>query len=172
MVERSEACGTRVLLIQTPGSLVAEESVFHDADRLFERVETERIALAWETRGKSWMDKAARRRLANLLDKHKTVHVTDPLKHDPVFVTDIAYFRLHGLPGYNLRYTYTNHELEELYRKLKAYEDEVETVYVFFNNYAMYRDAQRLLSLHRTGKLPASPFGANSVAWTLRAFED
>ncbi|MFQ6065329.1 MAG: DUF72 domain-containing protein, partial [Candidatus Bathyarchaeia archaeon] len=90
----------------------------------------------------------------------------------PTFVTNIAYFRLHGLPGYNLRYTYTNRQLQELYEKLKAYENKVETVYLFFNNYAMYRDAQRLLTLHRTRKLPASPFGAKSVAWTLRTFED
>ncbi len=172
MVERGKACGARVLLIQTPGSLRAEEDVFHDADRLFERAEREKMALAWETRGKSWVKEEAQQKLAKLLDKHKLVHVTDPLKHDPVFVTDVAYFRLHGLPGYNLRYTYTNHELQELYNKLEAYEDEVETVYVFFNNYAMYRDAQRLLALHRTGKLPPSPFGAKSVAWTLRTFED
>ena len=172
MVERGKACGARVLLIQTPRSLRAEESVFRDADHLFERAETEEMTLAWETRGKSWIEKEARRKLAKLLDKHKVVHVTDLLKHDPVIVTDTAYFRLHGLPGYNLRYTYTNHELRELYNKLEAYEEEVETVYVFFNNYAMYRDAQRLLTLDRTGKLPPSPFGAKSVAWTLRTFED
>lgn len=172
MVMGGKACGARVLLIQTPGSLKAEEDVFRDAGHLFERAETGEMALAWETRGKSWIGKEARRKLAELLDKHKIVHVTDPLKLDPVFVTDVAYFRVHGLPGYNLKYTYTNHELLELHRKLKAYEDEAETVYVFFNNYVMYRDAQRLLTLNRTGKLPPSPFGAKSVTWTLRAFEN
>ena len=130
------------------------------------------MSLAWETRDKSWMDKEARLRLARLLDENKIIHVTDPLKQDPAFFTDIVYFRLHGLPGYNLKYTYTNRALQELHRKLKAYEDEVETFYIFFNNYAMYRDAQRLLALHRTGKLPASPFGARSVAWTIRTHEN
>jgi hypothetical protein len=56
--------------------------------------------------------------------------------------------------------------------KLKSYEEKVETIYSFFNNYAMYRDAQRLLTLHRTGKPPPSPFGPKSVAWALRTFED
>ncbi len=172
MVERGKACGARVLLIQTPGSLGAENNVFSDADQLFERAKMKETPLGWEIRGKSWTAKKARQKLAKLLDEHKIVHVTDPLKLDPVFVTDIAYFRLHGLPGYNLRYTYTNYQLQELYTKLKAYEDKVETIYTFFNNYAMYRDAQRLLTLHRTGKLPPSPFGPRSVAWTLRTFED
>jgi len=171
MVERGKACGSKILLIQTPSSLRAEESVFHEANHLFERAERKGITLAWETRGMSWTENEAQRNLAQLLNKHKVVHVTDPLKSDPVFVTDVAYFRLHGLPGYNLRYTYTNSQLRKLYRKLKTYEDKVETVYVFFNNYAMYRDAQRLLALHRTGKLPPSPFGAKSATWTLKAFE-
>jgi uncharacterized protein YecE (DUF72 family) len=172
MVERGKACGARILLIQTPASLRAEESVFREASKLFEKAEIERMTLAWETRGKSWIFEEAPPKLAGLLDEHKMVHVTDPLKHDPVFSTDIAYFRLHGLPGYNLKYSYTDCELRQLYKKLKAYEDETETVYIFFNNYAMYRDAQRLLTLHRTGKLPASPFGAKAVAWTIRTFED
>jgi uncharacterized protein YecE (DUF72 family) len=172
MVKRGKACGARILLIQTPASLRAEESVFRDAAELLKRTKTEEMSLAWETRGKSWIDKEARRKLARLLEEYEIVHVTDPLKQDPVFFTDIVYLRLHGLPRYNLKYTYTNRELQELYRKLNAYDDEVETVYIFFNNYAMYRDAQRLLTLHRTGKLPASPFGVKSVAWAIRTLED
>jgi uncharacterized protein YecE (DUF72 family) len=130
------------------------------------------MTLAWKTRGKSSMDKEARRKLTRLLHKHKIVHVTHLLKHDPVFFTDIKYFRLHGLFGYNLKYAHTNCELRQLCGKLKACEDEVEIVYIFFNNYATYRDAQRLLPLHRTRKIPASPFGAKTVAWTIRTFED
>ena len=130
------------------------------------------MTLAWETRGKSSMDKEARRKLTRLLHKHKIVHVTDSLKHYPAFFTDIEYFRLQGLFVYNLKYAYTNRELRKFHGKLKACEDEVETVYIFFNNYAMYRDAQRLLTLHRTRKIPASPFGAKAVAWTIRTLED
>ncbi|NIP67458.1 DUF72 domain-containing protein [Candidatus Bathyarchaeota archaeon] len=172
MTQRVKACDGEVLLIQTPGSLKAEEQVLRNAEHLLQKAETEGVTLAWEPRGKSWEERQTRRRLAKLLDKHKVAHATDPMKLDPVSLANVVYFRLHGLPGYNLKYSYTNQELQKLYRKLEAYQNKAETVYIFFNNYAMYRDAQRLLKLHRTGKLPPSPFGPESVSWALRTFED
>jgi hypothetical protein len=41
----------------------------------------------------------------------------------------------------------------------------------FFNNYAMYRDAKRQLTLHEGGELPPSPFGPRAVGYALRTFE-
>lgn len=168
----ARACEAKILLIQTPGSLRAEQQVFEDADKFFGKVETDRLTLAWETRGESWREKDAQRKLAELLEKHGIIHVTDPFKLAPVFLTDVAYFRLHGLPGYNLKYSYRNRELDELYQKMKAYKKQVKNVYLFFNNYTMYRDAQRLITLKEKGRLPPSPFGSSSVAWTLQTFED
>lgn len=172
VAEGGEALGARVLLIQTPSSLKAEERVLRDADAFFDVSEADGLPLAWETRGESWEEPGARERLAEVLERHGIVHVTDPLKLDPVSTTDIAYFRLHGLPGYNLRYTYANRSLRRLHELLKAHERKVETVYIFFNNYAMYRDAERFQALVGTGRLPPSPFGPRSVEYALRAFED
>ncbi|MEA2090156.1 MAG: DUF72 domain-containing protein, partial [Thermoproteota archaeon] len=84
MVERAKACGAEILLIQTPGSLRAEERVFQDADKFFEKVETDGLSLAWETRGESWKGEDAQRRLAKLLEKHGITHITDPFKLAPV----------------------------------------------------------------------------------------
>ena len=66
-------------------------------------------------------------------------HVVDPLKEKPINVTDFSYFRLHGLPGYNLRYKYTDEDL----RNLKKIVEEYENPYVFFNNLSMCEDAFR-----------------------------
>ncbi len=170
MDEAGKALGSRALLVQTPGSLEAGEGTFRDADGLFLKADVG-TQLAWETRGESWEEEGARRELARLLERHGVVHVTDPLKSGPVHITETAYFRLHCLPGYDLKYTYRNRELLRLHRLLEKYEEGVNTVYAFFNNYTMYRDAERLLALHEDGELPPSPFVPRAVSYALRAFE-
>jgi len=171
-VEAAEACRARVLILQTSASLRAGEETMKEAAMFFESVERGGISLAWETRGESWEKEEARRPLKEVLQRYGIVHITDPFKLEPVSVSGFAYFRLHGLPGYNLGYTYANSQLLRLYELLKRYEEEAGKVYVLFNNYAMYRDAERLQTLHRNGELPPSPFGPYSIWWTLRTFED
>jgi len=171
-VEEAGACKAKAILIQTPSSLRATEDVLEAADSFFAKIDTEGIPVAWETRGESWEDDKSRARLAQLLQKYNVTHVTDPFKNDSVFVREMAYFRLHGLPGYNLKYTYTNGELIGLNGKIKPLEKKVKTVYVFFNNYAMYRDAERFISLLKNRRLPPSPFGPRSVTYALRSFEN
>ena len=170
MYEAAEACDARILLLQTPASLRPSEEAFRDVEAFFDAVSREGFQLVWETRGSAWEEPEARDRLRGLLDRFGVVHVTDPLKLMPASVSDVAYFRLHGLPGYNLRYSYRNAELLELHRRLEALD--VERVYVFFNNYAMYRDAYRFSVLLREGEPPPSPFGPDAVSWALRGFDD
>jgi len=166
MDEAGKALGSRALLIQTPGSLEAGEGTFRDADGLFSKADVG-MQLAWETRGESWWEEeGAGRELARLLERHGVVHVTDPLKSSPVHLTETAYFRLHGLPGYDLKYTYRNRELLRLYGLLKECEEGVETVYAFFNNYAMYRDGASAGPPRRRG---ASPLPLRAQGGWLRA---
>ncbi len=172
MAEAAEACGAEALVLQTPASLRAGEKTLREAERFFERAERGGTSLAWETRGESWEGEEARRALRELLERYGIVHVTDPFKIEPVALGEFTYFRLHGLPDYNLRYTYTNGQLLHLYKLLKGYERKTGRVYVLFNNYAMYRDAERLQALHREGELPPTPFGPRSVWWTLRVLEE
>jgi uncharacterized protein YecE (DUF72 family) len=172
LVEAAEAYSAKVLVLQTPASLGAGGENLREAEKFFEKVERGKAALAWETRGESWDSEEARRMLREVLERYEVVHVTDPFKLEPVTFSRLVYFRLHGLPGYNLRYTYTNAQLLQLHELLQGYEKEAGQVYVFFNNYAMYRDAERLQALHRDGKLPPSPFGPRSVWWALHSFED
>lgn len=172
MVEAAEACESRVLVLQTPASLRAGEETLGEVGRFLEGVEKGETDLAWETRGNSWKKKEAKQMLKEFLERYGVVHVTDPFKIEPVAFGDFAYFRLHGLPGYNLRYTYTNNQLLHLNKLLKRYERKTGRVYVFFNNYNMYRDAERFLALRRNGEPPPSPFGPRSLWWTLRTIED
>jgi len=172
IAEAAEACGAKVLLLQTPASLRAGEETIEEAAAFFESVKKEGITLAWETRGESWEKEEARCALKEILERFEVIHVTDPFKLEPVFLSGFAYFRLHGLPSYNLNYTYTNNQLMHLSALLKQYEERAGRVYVLFNNYAMYRDAERFQALNREGELPPSPFGPRSVWWTLRTFED
>ncbi len=169
MYEAAEACDARILLLQTPASLKPSKEVFRAVNDFFEAVSRKDLQLVWETRGSAWEKPDARIQLRDLLERFGIVHVTDPLKLMPVVIGDVAYFRLHGLPGYNLRYSYTNAELQELHRRLEVLD--AERIYVFFNNYAMYRDAYRFSILLREGELPPSPFGPESISWALRGFD-
>jgi uncharacterized protein YecE (DUF72 family) len=170
MYEAAEACTAYILLLQTPASLRPSEEAFEGVESFFKAVSREGFQLAWETRGPSWEEPEARSRLEGLLERFEVVHVTDPLKLRLAWVGDAAYFRLHGLPGYNLKYSYTNAQMEELHRQLEALD--TERVYVFFNNYAMYRDAYRFRRLLTEGALPPSPFGPSSLSWALRGFDE
>ncbi|RLI10757.1 hypothetical protein DRO42_00255 [Candidatus Bathyarchaeota archaeon] len=170
MFEAAEACGARVLLLQTPARLKACEESLKRAEAFFENVNGGAVQLGWETRGASWETAEARRGLREVLERFDVIHVTDPMKVEPVRVGEVAYFRLHGLPGYDLRYSYTNRQLEELRRRLDRFKD-AGRVYVFFNNYAMYRDALRFQQLLCEGHPPPTPFGPNAVSWALRAFD-
>lgn len=169
MYKAAEACEGPILLLQTPAGLRPSTESFEGVESFFEAVSGDSFQLAWETRGESWEVSEARSKLRSLLRRFRVIHVTDPLKLKPVWVGDAAYFRLHGLPGYNLRYSYTNAQLEELHRRLRDLH--ADKIFVFFNNYAMYRDAYRFRRLLINGELPPSPFGPASISWALRGFD-
>lgn len=169
MAEAARACGAQVLLLQTPVSLRACEESYESLNTFFERVVNVRVRLAWETRGSSWEAGEGLRMLQEILKRFNLIHVVDPLKMPPAWEADTLYFRLHGLPGYNLEYSYTNGNLETLLEKIKPLKER--RVYIFFNNYAMYRDAYRFQKLLEDGKPPPSPFGPRSVFWALKPYE-
>ncbi len=170
MVEAARACGAGILLLQTPASLRACRESFKNLTEFFERVADGEIRLAWEPRGGSWESGDGLKFLRESLERFNVIHVVDPLKGSPAWMGDTLYFRLHGLPGYNLEYSYANRELEALREKVKPLAER--RVYIFFNNYAMYRDAYRFKRLVEEGISLPSPFGPRSVLWALQAYED
>ena len=171
-LEGTLVCGAKALLLQTPSSLKPCEETFSTAEEFFRSIDTGGIPIAWETRGDEWFKNDNLKRLKILLEKYDVTHVTDILKAEPAYVSDLAYFRLHGLPGYNLIYSYSNEELKQILIKSEKIEDEVEDVYVFFNNYAMYSDGVRFKRLLKGEELAESPFGPESLRIALNTFED
>ncbi|GAB4260611.1 MAG: DUF72 domain-containing protein [Deferrisomatales bacterium] len=91
------------------------------------------LRLVWEPRG-PW----PRRLVRTLCDELDLVHCVDPLVDEAV-TGGVLYYRLHGLTGY--RYRYTEEDLDRLARQCRGREG-----YVFFNNIAMFEDAQRFLA--------------------------
>jgi len=93
MCEAAEACGARILLLQTPASLKPSEEAFRDVEAFLEAASRDGFQLAWETRGSAWKEPEARNRLRELLNRFGLIYVTDPLKLMPASVGEVAYFR-------------------------------------------------------------------------------
>ncbi|RLI34592.1 DUF72 domain-containing protein [Candidatus Bathyarchaeota archaeon] len=153
MVETCETLEAQVLLIQTPGSLRPSKETLKEAQRFFEKAGRENLTLVWETRGPEWLKQENFEALRRLLSKVNVVHCVDPLLAEPAYTSNIAYFRLHGMGEKLYYYEYSNVELEKLKEKIGKIEG-VETVYMLFNNLAMFTDAVRFKTYLETGRFP------------------
>ena len=87
----------------------------------------------------------------DLTEELNLVYVVDPFVSVPLDQGPLRYLRLHGHPGTNYKYTYTDAELERLKSWCTA-----ETTYVMFNNVPMVQDAERFIRL-LDGKYSGSP---------------
>lgn len=130
--EAAKALGATVILFQCPASFAPTEENRKNLRTFFSRIDRGSCVLAWEPRG-AWEEKDIKR----LCEDLDLVHCVDPFKARPL-AGQIRYFRLHGLPGYDLDYTYSDDDLQRLLSM--ADRDEV---YVMFNNYSMLDDCRR-----------------------------
>lgn len=149
IVEICKTLKARILLIQTPGSLRPDK--LSEAEKFFERVKREDLCIVWETRGPAWEAQDVQKKLAETLREVNVPHVTDPFVASPVYTSDIAYFRLHGLGKQLYYYQYTDEELRKLYETIKPLNTKDKVVYVLFNNLAMFDDAIRFMHYLKTG---------------------
>jgi len=136
---------TRALLVQTPASLTYSRRTLSLAKELFENLQIPRVQLAWETRGSSWSSPESRRELKSLLSSMGITHAVDPFRTSPVHVEKLYYFRLHGLGERMYDYRFSQEDLLHLRDLLLPYRGM--DGFLFFNNYAMYVDAQKFLQL-------------------------
>ncbi len=142
----------KILLIQTPGSFRPDK--LNEAEKFFEAVNREDLTLVWETRGPEWEKPEVYEKLSQVLNQLDVVHVTDPFRVLPAYTSQTAYFRLHGLGKELYYYQYTDGELRRLGEITKKFEAEGKTVYVLFNNLAMFEDGLRFMQYLSTGKFP------------------
>lgn len=153
----------RVILIQTPASF-SPKYIDH-AKEFFMKINRENFILVWETRGSLWESNDSFRRLKETLNEIGVTHVTDPLRLMPAHVSNLAYFRLHGLGERMYYYQYTNSELKRLYEVIKRFKDLEMGVYVLFNNLSMFEDARRFAFFVNNGYFPllTGSFGIDSA---------
>ena len=126
----------KVIVFQCPASFKSERKNVQNLENFFEKIKTKRFIFALELRG-NWPKDLIRK----ICKKFNLIHCTDPFKQKPIFGKK-NYFRLHGKPGYNLRYKYT----KEDFKKLLGFCDKKEN-FVFFNNLNMVKDAQEFKKL-------------------------
>lgn len=126
----------KIILFQTPPSFKQERENIENLRRFFKKIKKESFIFAWEVRGK-W----ERKILAQLQKEFDFVHCVDPFKEKPVS-GKLNYFRLHGKPGYNLKYKYTLEDFEYLLNLCREKES-----YVLFNNLSMFKDALKFKKL-------------------------
>ncbi len=151
-----EICRTldaKILLIQTAASFKPDS--IDEAETFFEKINRKGLTIVWETRGSLWENIGTREKLRTVLKRLDIPHVTDPFKTMPVYTSQTAYFRLHGLGERMYYYQYTNEELQKLYDRVKFFDAANKNVYVLFNNLSMFEDAKRFLSFIKHGCFPS-----------------
>ena len=133
----AQALGARMILFQTPAGFSLSNANLRNLKAFFRKIDRRGYLLCWEPRG-DWLDKDIKRVCGDL----DLVHCVDPFKSKPMHGR-VRYFRLHGKPGYNLRYRYTPEDMEKLLGMIDR-----KRAYVLFNNLNMLHDAgqfQRLI---------------------------
>jgi len=118
----------KIILFQTPASFTEDEQNIKNIKEFFFSIDKKRFIFAWEARG--WSESKRK----EICEELEIISAVDPFKEKAF--GKMNYFRLHGLPGYNLRYTYS---IEDL-KKLKSFCNKKEN-YVFFNNIQMLKNA-------------------------------
>lgn len=132
----AQALAAKTILFQTPPGFAPTPDNRRNIRTFFKKIDRRDYQLCWEPRG-DWPDQDIQRICGDL----DLVHCVDPFKSRPMHGR-IRYFRLHGMPGYNLRYRYGQEDLQQLLGMIDR-----KTVYVLFNNLNMLHDARQFQSL-------------------------
>ncbi|MFQ6135549.1 MAG: DUF72 domain-containing protein [Nitrososphaerales archaeon] len=129
-------------VVQMPPSFAYSEEHL-DAIRGFFGRASGGVKVGLELRHKSWSGYMSE--LDSVLEEVGVVHIVDPLKEHSARVSDVAYFRLHGLGHRLYRYTYTDEDLKRLKRVITDLD--VQRCYMMFNNLTAKDDSLRFKNL-------------------------
>jgi len=123
--------GAPIVVFQCPASFQPTAEHKQHMRAFFRQVDRADLRFAWEPRG-DWREEEIEALCADL----DLLHCVDPFDAGTV-TEEIAYFRLHGVDGYD--HNYTASELQMLRDRCAAFEE----AYVLFNNISMWEDALR-----------------------------
>ncbi len=143
----AKSLNAKIIVFQCPPSFTATKENLKNMNEFFKRIKRKEYLFCFEPRGESWPSNTIKGVCKDL----DLVHCVDPFKMKPLFGR-IRYFRLHGLTGYN--YKYSESDLKNLLDLVK--EKNLKT-YVMFNNIYMFEDALRfkkiILNTKKNGKM-------------------
>jgi len=152
MVSFASIMKSPIIVIQTPAKMKMDndsvkriiEFFSYFADKLKEMGLN--TLLGWEPRGKWLANNELLRKVFGEIDK--LIHIVDPFFHKEVIVKEIVYFRLHGKPYLNYKYSYTDEDFKVLLNEIDARKEAgAKKIYVLFNNVKMVDDALRFKRL-------------------------
>ncbi|MCS7098696.1 MAG: DUF72 domain-containing protein [Candidatus Methanomethyliaceae archaeon] len=133
---------TKILIIQTPPSFIPSKENIENMRSFLSSLRRDGIIIGWESRGE-WDNNLVK----EICEKLELIHVVDPFRKIPSISSNITYFRLHGIGGreVNYSYVYTDEDLIRLRDILKKIDSEI--IYVMFNNVKMAEDAKRFIKI-------------------------
>lgn len=150
-LEVAEAMDARIIVVQTPASFNYSRGNLENVGEFFSTIKRGTRLIGWEPRG-DWRDHLDKVR--SICMKHDVLHISDPFRCENVSVHNLRYYRLHGIGGkeVNYSYKYTVNDFGKLVDLLKIEKEKgVEEVFVMFNNVSMMEDAlnfKNFLSSH------------------------
>lgn len=131
-----------VCVVQMPPSFEYSEKNLEAIPRFFEG-SGENFAVGLELRHGSWSGHRAE--LAAVLEKVNVLHIVDPLKETPVWISSTGYFRLHGLGSRLYDYKYSDEDLLRLKQVISGFSSQ--RCYAMFNNIYSRDDSLRFKQL-------------------------
>ncbi|MDI6840722.1 MAG: DUF72 domain-containing protein [bacterium] len=137
----AKALRTKVILFQCPKSFTPEAENLKRLEIFFKNIDRKDFILVLEVR---WRDQWTEEIVNPLFKELEINQCVDPFRQDCFYAKDIIYYRLHGLGPRMYDYKFSDKELNILYKKIK---DEKRQVYILFNNFYAYDDANRFTKL-------------------------
>lgn len=161
MLEICKILKAKVCIFQTPAAFKATNENIENLKTFFTEIDRGNLILCWEPRGAGW----TRDIVYDICRELSLVHVTDPFKELPSYVSEIAYLRLHGCPPGKRMYVYkySDGDLKTLYEKCEHMAERVNKVYVMFNNINMLEDAIRFSKYLSEGEFMKVLWGAEAI---------
>jgi len=132
----AEALGAKIIVFQCPPSFKETDENIKQMNKFFKQIRQSGFLFVWEPRAE-WKEE----KIQALCQELNLIHCVDPMEKESV-CGQPSYFRLHGGPRYQHRFSQA--ELKVLKSKVKDKE-----AYILFNNINMYNDAQAFSRLVR-----------------------
>lgn len=140
-MEIAKILDSKIVVIQLPESFKDNDENIKNAYEFFKSIGNE-IKIAIELRG--WSDE----NIKKICEEFDLINIVDINIKDPIYDSEIKYYRLHGRyenNRINYNYKYSMEELRRIKEKILRYNKKES--YVMFNNSYMYENAKQFIQV-------------------------